>query len=67
MTLSYTCTRGDQKVRKIVAISTLFLHDTATHMQLIGYNMLGVSHPRALQLSSRQRYKAQSSPYYVKF
>ena len=56
-----------RKFAKIVAISISFLHDTAAHMQLIGYNMLGVSHLRALQLSSRQRYIAQSSPYYVKF
>ena len=56
-----------RKFAKIVAISISFLHDTTTHMQLIGYNMLGVSHLRALQLSSRQRYIAQSSPYYVKF
>ena len=33
-------------------------HNTVTYMQLIGYNMLGVSRLRALQLSSRQRYIA---------
>ena len=33
-------------------------HNAITYMQLIGYNMLGVSRLRALQLSSRQRYIA---------
>ena len=42
-------------------------HNTATHMQLIGYNMLGVNRLRALQLSSRQRYIARTSPFYVAF
>ena len=42
-------------------------HYTATYMQLIGYNMLDVSHLRALQLSSRQRYIAQTGPFYVAF
>ena len=36
-------------------------------MQLIGYNMLDVSRLSALQLSSRQRYKAQNGPFYVAF
>ena len=42
-------------------------HNTATHMQLIAYDMRDVSHLRALQLSSRQRYIAQSGPFYVAF
>ena len=42
-------------------------HNTATYMQLIGYNMLDVSRLRALQLSSRQRYIAQTGPFYVAF
>ena len=42
-------------------------HNTATHMQLIGYNMLDVSCLRALQLSSRQRYIARTGPFYVAF
>ena len=59
--------------RKIVAISTSFdwaritAHNTAAHMQLIGYNMLDVSHLRALQLSSRQQYIARTGPFYVAF
>ena len=36
-------------------------------MQLIGYNMLGVSRLRALQLSSRQHYIAQTGPFDVAF
>ena len=36
-------------------------------MQLIGYNMLDVSGLCALQLSSRQRYIAQTGPFYVVF
>ena len=40
---------------------------TATHMQLIGYSMLDVSHIRALQLSSRQHYIAQTGPFYIAF
>ena len=42
-------------------------NNTATYMQLIGYNMLDVSHISALQLSSRQRYIAQTGPFYVAF
>ena len=42
-------------------------HNTATYMQLIGYNMHDVSRLRALQLSSRQRYIAQTGPFYVAF
>ena len=36
-------------------------------MQLIDYNMLDASRLRALQLSSRQRYIAQTGPFYVAF
>ena len=36
-------------------------------MQLIGYNMLDDSPPRALQVSSRQRYIARTGPFYVAF
>ena len=42
-------------------------HNIATHMQLIGYNILNVSGQRALQLSSRQHYKAQTGLFYVAF
>ena len=42
-------------------------HNTATYMQLIGFNMLDVSRLRALQLSLRQRYIAQTGPFYVAF
>ena len=58
--------------RKIVAISLInrariTAHNTATHMQLIGYKMLDVSHLCALQLSSRQHYIARTGPFYVAF
>ena len=33
----------------------------------MGYNMLDVSHVRALQLLSRQRYIAQTGPFYIAF
>ena len=36
-------------------------------MQLIGYNMLGVTRLRALQRSIRQRYTAQTGQFYVAF
>ena len=36
-------------------------------MQLIGYNMFDVSRLRALQLSPKQRYIAQTGPVYVAF
>ena len=42
-------------------------HNTATYMQLIGYNILDVSRLRALQLSSRQRYIVQTGPFYIAF
>ena len=42
-------------------------HNTATHMQLMGYNMLDVSRLRAVQLSSRQRYIAWTGPFYIGF
>ena len=45
----------------------IIAHNTATYMQLIHYNMLDVSRLRALQLSSRQRYIAQTGPFYVAF
>ena len=57
-------TRGDQKVHgkqlpflhQLINKAGITAHDTATHMQLIGYNMLDVCLLRALQLSSRQPY-----------
>ena len=60
------CTRGVQKIRGQMLPFLHWLsnragitaHNTVTYMQLIGYNMLGVSRLRALQLSSRQRYIA---------
>ena len=42
-------------------------HNTATHMQLIGYIMLDVSHLRVLHLLSRQRFIAQTGPFNVAF
>ena len=73
--LDPNCTRGDQKVRgkyssflhRLINRAGITAHDTATHMQLIGYNMLDVSGLRASQLSSRQRYIAQSGPVYIGF
>ena len=69
------CTRGDQKVHgkklpflnrsiKRAGITAL---NTATHMQLIGNNMLDVSRLRALQLSSRQCYIEQTGQFNVAF
>ena len=59
---------------KIVAISTSLInragitaHNTATHMQLIGYNMFDAIRLRALQLSSRQCYIVRTGPFYVAF
>ena len=36
-------------------------------MKLIGYNMLDVSRLRALQFLSRQRFIAQTGPFYAAF
>ena len=66
-------TRGDQKVRgkklpflhRLINRAGITALNTATHMQMIGYNMRDVSRLRALQLSSRQRYIARSGPFYV--
>ena len=68
-------TRGVQKIRgqmlpflhRLSNRAGITAHNTAIYMQLIGYNMLDVSHLRALQLSSRQRYIAQTGPFYVAF
>ena len=68
-------TRGDQKVRgkylpflhRLINRARITAHNTATYMQLIGNNMLDVSRLRALQLLTRQHYKAQTSPFYVAF
>ena len=70
-----TCTRGVQKIRgqmlpflpRLSNRAGITAHNTAIYMQLIGYNMLDASHLRALQLSSRQRYIAQTGPFYVAF
>ena len=64
--LFYMSTRGVQKIRRQMLPFLHWLsnragvtaHNTVTYMQLIGYNMLGVSRLRALRLSSRQRYIA---------
>ena len=69
------CTRGDQKVRgkslpflhHLINRAGITSHNTATHMQLFGYNMLDVSCLSALQLSSRQRYIVRAGPFYVAF
>ena len=74
-TKSSVSTRGDQKVRgkslpflhRLINRPGITSHNTATHMQLIGYNMLDVSCLRALQRSSRQRYIAQTGPFYGAF
>ena len=71
----WSFTRGDQKVRgkklpflhRMINSAGITANNTATHMQLIGYNMRDVSRLRALQLSSRQRYIARSGPFYVAF
>ena len=71
----YFSTRGDQKVRgkklpflhRLINIARITAHNTATHMQLIRYNMLDVSRLHALHLSSRQHYIAQTGPFYVAF
>ena len=68
-------TRGDQKVRgkklpflyRLINRAGITAHNTATHMQLIGYNIIDVSRLRVLQLSSGQRYIARSGPFYVAF
>ena len=68
-------TRGDQKVRgkklpflrRLINRTGITAPNTATHMQLIGYNVLGVTRLHALQRSSRQRYVAQTGPFYVAF
>ena len=67
--------RGVQKIRgqmlpflhRLSNRAEITAYNTATYMQLIGYNMLGVSRLRALQLSSRQRSIAQTGPFYVAF
>ena len=68
-------TRGVQKIRgqmlsflhRLSNRARITAHNTAIYMQLIGYNMLDVSNLCALQLSSRQRYVAQTGPFYVAF
>ena len=68
-------TRGVQKIRgqmlpflhRLSNRAGITAHITAIYMQLIGYNMLDVSHLRALQLSSRQRYLAQTGPFSLHF
>ena len=69
------CTRGVQKIRgkmlpflhRLSNRAGITAHNTATYVQLIGYNIRDVSRLRALQLSSRQRYIAQTGPFYVAF
>ena len=71
----YACMRGDQKVRgkwlpflhRLINRAGITAHKCAIHMQLIGYNMLDVSHSHALQLSSRHRYIARTGPFDVAF
>ena len=66
-------TRGDQKIRgrslpflhRLINRAGITSNNIATHMQLIGYNILDVSCLRALQQSSRRRYIAQTDPFYV--
>ena len=54
-------------LHRLINRAGITAHNTATHMQLIGYNMRDVSPLRALQLSSRQRYMARRGPFYVAF
>ena len=65
-------------IRKFAEDNLIFLHrsiksaditanNTATHMELISYNMLDVSRLRALKLASRSRYIAQTVALYVAF
>ena len=54
-------------LHRLINRAGITTHNTATHMQLIGNNMLDVSCLRALQLSSRQRYVAQTGPVYIGF
>ena len=68
-------TTDDQKVRgeKVPFLHPLInragikANNTATHMQLIGYTMLDVSHLCTLQLSSRQRVIVQTGPFTLYF
>ena len=67
--------RGDQKVHRkqspflhqLINKAGITAHNTATHMQLIDYNMLDVCLLRALQLSSRQPYIGRAGQFYVAF
>ena len=71
----FPCTRGDQKVcgkklpflHRLINRAGITAHNTAKHMQFIGYSMRDVRRLRVLLLSSRQRYIAQSGPFYVAF
>ena len=54
-------------LHRLIHRAGITVHNTATHMQFIGYNMLDVSRLRALKLSSRQRYIARTCPFYVVF
>ena len=54
-------------LHRLINRAGITAHNTATHMQLIAYNMLGVSRLCALQRSSRQRYIARTGPFYVAF
>ena len=69
------CTRGDQKVRgkklpflhRLTNRAGITSNSTAIYMRLIGYNIFDVRRLYALQLSSRQRYVARTSPFCVAF
>ena len=71
----HSYTQGDQKVRGkllpflhcLINRTEITAHNTATHKQLIGYNMLDVSCLCALKLSSRLRYIVQSGSFYDAF
>ena len=68
-------TSCDQKVRgkkfpflhRLINRAGITAHNTAAHMQLIGFNLLDVGRLRALQRSSRQRYITQTGAIYVAF
>ena len=68
-------TRDDQKVHRkklpfwyrLINRVGITAHNTATHMQLIGYNMFDVSRLCALQLLSRQWYIARTGAFYIAF
>ena len=54
-------------VHRLINRAGITVHNTATHMQFIDYNMLDVSSLCVLQLTSRQRYIVRTGPSYLAF